>query len=251
MLFRASFLLLLGIMMYAGCGTAPSTCAGDGEGCGQSKDCCNAESCTNNFCGGCRSSGTACTSPSGNLIGNCCSGTECLNQNSSPEHGGTCGVQGPSCKTLGQACGTFQGNACCPNLKCTNGICATASATCHGAGQPCTASTTAVCCQNLTCARFGTKCQLGDIGDPCSTNGECLAGLFCNGWCTRSCTSDAGCATTVDLNAGINKCVGVSTGGFLCFPFCSSASECAIYGAGLACSPGNTPSGGTSLNVCG
>ncbi len=192
-------------------------------------------------CGGmpptpmCQNEGEGCTGSAP-----CCSGLTCSNA--------ICAVHGP-CGALLTSCGGVK--TCCSGLICSNTVCkpSTPPPICGQAGATC--STMYNCCQGSTCPRYGTRCALGDIGDPCQQNADCLAGLYCNNWCTRSCTSQSDCNTIVDNPAGVNDCVGVTNGGFICFPFCTNASECSIYGTGLTCSPGNTPSGGTSTTVCG
>lgn len=111
---------------------------------------------------------------------------------------------------------------------------------CGTAGAAC--GTMLDCCSGVTCPRFVHACQLGDIGDPCRLNADCLNGLVCNGaWCTTDCLADSDCGLT-------NYCIADSAGAMSCFPFCSNNAECAIYG-GTSCKTGTDPDG-LMLPVC-
>ena len=219
--------------IVSGCGSAPSaSCRAAGAACTIAADCCD----LNDLCTGGRC--TAATPGCVNVGQMCSASSRCCDINLSCV-GNAC-VAPTACGLAGKACASLV--PCCSGLTCSGGKCG-AAPTCATSGQFCTSL--GDCCQNLTCPRFGTRCALGLIGDPCSANGDCGAGLTCNGWCTKACASKADCASGNE----VNECVS-TTSGFLCFPFCTTSGQCAIYGAGVTCGPSVIAEGG-SINTCG
>lgn len=139
----------------------------------------------------------------------------------------------PGCRSTGQPC-ALSGD-CCSWLVCQFGAC-TAPSTCRSRGSTC--ASTADCCPGLVCPRYGATCALGALGDPCRTDDDC-ASAWCLGYCTMPCSSHGQCG-------GTNYCL-ETTQGFLCVPFCSSYSDCLVYGASCATS---TDPDGLPLSGC-
>lgn len=155
---------------------------------------------------------------------------------------GNCYGSAAECRaaTCADAGGTCRGSGdCCAGLTCQAGTCRTATPIC--AGRPCVNSTS--CCTDYACSRFGKTCRSAKslaIGEPCTSNLQCTSGL-CIEFCTKACSKTADCG-------GVNNCL-ETTSGFLCIPFCSTSSDCAVFGTGLSCQKGTDP-GGLSLNGC-
>jgi len=153
----------------------------------------------------------------------------------------------PACHYTGGTC-TYVTDCCDPSASaCSDGTCMPAAPSCRVSGQGC--SQASDCCTNLTCPRVGppSTCRLGDIGDPCTTNGQCMNGLTCNGaWCT------AGCKTMSDCNGGDspNECV-LAGGVYQCFPLCSPpAYTCTVYGGTDTQCVNSIAVGGGTVSVC-
>lgn len=154
-----------------------------------------------------------------------------------------CGTPSPSSQCRGYNSTCVSTLDCCARLACENNLCVTPSSptTCSAVGQSC--NTISDCCAGSSCPRFGTVCALGSIGDPCSTNADCHTNLTCSGrWCSKPCVSNADCGAT-------SYCLAQQSGGYECFPFCQSNADCAVYGAGVGCSTGTSPTGLT-LPAC-
>jgi hypothetical protein len=65
------------------------------------------------------------------------------------------------------------------------------------------------------------------IGDPCANNSACGSDVCdVGGWCTGSCTSDATCGTNSAGEPG--RCVD-NGAEYICFPGCTTNTDCAAY----------------------
>lgn len=244
----ASGTLLLLIVGVGGCGSPSPSCRQVGGYCTATTDCCgsmvvcSSGVCTTVLANGCSPDApVACT---GALAGNCCYTAQpycCKDGTNCAASASDCPG---ACATAGQACGA---TPCCAGLNCTGGKCV-APGMCVAMGAFC--SSTSQCCVNLSCRRYSPKCAIGDIGDPCRTNGDCTNGLTCNGsWCTRTCARASDCSTSLDAPAGVNECVALQAGGFGCFPFCRvGTSDCAPF-IGTTCKSA-TGAGGGTFTVC-
>ncbi len=148
------------------------------------------------------------------------------------------------------------GEGCAANEECVTGLCLTeatdpyCSATCEDDGD---------CPSSFHCLPDEGVCARGrrsDVGQVCSSNGDCVLGMFCasNGsdqWCTRFCSEEMPCPEnndctpvgdqsvctptltgTGDACSAAEQCVsgvceGVGAGGeTLCTRFCTSDAPC-------------------------
>lgn len=182
------------------------------------------DACTENVLAGSPASCTAeCTYPD---ILTCTNGDGCCPTGCVFANDADCPCFPNTCASLGYECGTIEDDGC------------------GGGGEVC-----GFCADGRTCVQ--NFCQLDfDVGDACSSNGDCagvagaciteLTSGWDGGYCTRSCGSDADCGTP-------NHC---GADGF-CWQDCTADSDCrAGYlcfdddGDGLdECAPAGTGSG--------
>lgn len=235
---------------YWGCATGTSTFYVTSDGtiftCATPSNCNSAANQVVAWCG----TPSTCTV---NVGGNCTSQAQCCPQGSDPTYCTT--DNGVSVCRAGCSVNSNCTSGCCAARTDGIKVCSTANhcSSCSTLGQSC--STRADCCSNLTCPRYGTACANGGMGDPCSSDLQCInKGLLCysgvtandgatgSSWCSTACNSDAVCGQT-------NACLQDTQAHYRCFPICSSNSDCVVFGPGIFCSPGTTI-GGLSLNVC-
>lgn len=203
-----------GILGLGGAGTALAKCAGIGESCSQSSQCC---------IGYCNPSSFTCTCPSGTVAcgGTCisnvcpdgqvfnpstctcacptgftdCAGT-CTNTSSDPNNCGSCGNHCPSTAS----CVNGQ---CCPNTQvCINpkgtATCCPAGTTCLGNGTCAHSCTTNANCSRCICTEDADLvhhyCATRVSGASCTSDLNCPQGQFCafgggklGGTCVAAC----------------------------------------------------------------
>jgi len=91
-------------------------------------------------------------------------------------------------------------------------------------------------------------------GEPCTTNTQCASALCqYNTWCGGSCTSDAECGTSAYTGQPM-RCIATSPTSGLCFPGCSSNTNCDYTSTGpvpVSCGPDADITGDENyVNVC-
>jgi hypothetical protein len=106
-------------------------------------------------------------------------------------------------------------------------------------------------CQPLTATTSicSTSSSGGFIGDPCSTDADCVEGSCESGilWCTQSCVTDADCDGP-DSAGNPTYCVINGNNNSICFPGCATNADCAVYGdSSLTCQP---EQGNSSKLIC-
>jgi hypothetical protein len=134
--------------------------------------------------------------------------------------GASCNNSAGCQSTLCQAytCRAPTGNLCAADVECEMG---------H------------VCCPSLAdkdrqCSGGDRKC-LGNIGARCTADADCGSGECLEStWCTMDCTSNAQCGVSPWGDA--NACETNGLGKRVCFPGCSSDTECySNLGARFSC----------------
>jgi len=183
--------------------------------------CATGAECTSNLC--CPTKGTTtltCSATPCSEIPECSVDLDCKNAGKCTA--GKCVAVAPQ-KT---------GASCTTATQCLSAICQ--ANTCRAVtGDPCTVYTECemghVCCANATgtggtCSGADGKCAL-TIGARCTKNADCSSGM-CNDsvYCTKYCTSGAECGVSPWGDA--NSCETNGLGQQICFPGCTTSSEC-------------------------
>jgi hypothetical protein len=165
---------------------------------------------------------------------------------------------GSPCQTKAD-CGDYEcTGAWCSPPSCTND--ATCGATSAGNANQCIENGLGTkicfpgCKSNSDCASFketscqpardgssGMVCSTYTVGTPCNDNAHCGNGdWICAGrpgWCTpSSCIDDSDCNILPASPA--NKCIENAASTKVCFPGCSTTSECLVYGDNTVCNEG-------------
>ncbi len=97
-------------------------------------------------------------------------------------------------------------------------------------------------------------CSEAGVGDPCSAQEDaCTTGLSCAGlWCTKTCLHASDCsglgAAGGNAFGQVNACMHSATSGAICFPGCTSDSDCSAF-PGTYCLS-TTSADGLSVTVC-
>lgn len=152
---------------------------------------------------------------------------------------------GGMCQQPGDSC-ALTVDCCQSGSKASKGAyCISEDNLCHAkctTGSDCASK----CCVSVTGEAMGacaaaSECASGaGVGDPCSANGDCASGS-CNRWCQATCSAtNAVCASTSssvkNARGAYNWCgAALSGGGSVCYPGCSAASDCTVYGSGVSC----------------
>jgi hypothetical protein len=128
---------------------------------------------------GCSSSGEgSAPKPKCSIDADCTGGDKCVNAQ----------CEAPVCGASGEAC--CAGNACNAGFACdAKGICNPSTSNCGDAGQSCCAKDT--CNGGLTC-NGGTCVSSGQMGSPCTKNGDCPSGLCVSIGDSNVCTIECG-----------------------------------------------------------
>jgi len=187
-------------------------------------------------------SGTTCQPIIGNTVDSICAGTSgnigdpCSTATTSPWNActhGTC--QGTWCSTT---CSSSADTSCGSNTAGVANQCVengNKTFSCFpgcSSGNDCAPYAGAFCLPIAGGAAAVCAVSGGQVGDPCSTDSDCTqAGATCAGsWCSQPCSSptDATCGTNSEGNT--NYCVQDSTTQkYLCFPGCTTDTDCTPY----------------------
>ena len=165
-----------------------------------------------------------------------------------PDAGPSCQATGSTCTVQGDCCSFLDGDGSCVDYgtgaRCADGC---------SVDSDCNSGCCAVLTNGARACGPASACQ-GGIGDPCTSDTQCLSGLSCTGtWCTTSCSSsltDCPGLYSGERNSSgqLNWCVSAASGSDVCFPGCYSNADCAAF-PGTSCRSTYT-NAGTAITVC-
>ncbi len=230
-----------------------TTCAGAGQDCNSSGDCCAGRTCgTDLKCSAaqCKQVGASCTDGNQCCTLTCAGNGQCAELTASPTlpGGSTAACLGGATKVIGQSCGAD--SECCSN-NCQGGMCVR-SYFCQATGDICTASDD--CCSGRCSSTDGTPGRCfqstggrGLDGNPCTTGNDCATRICTDlGLGAKVCTPATGCSVTDNACATNDECCGGMPpySDVSCVDFrCNNGTSC--NEPGTVCKEAKLPDGGT------